>query len=427
MKFIFQAKAASSQNVLIFIQDSSSTTGAGLANLVFNSAGLTCYRYRENQGTGATQINLATMTLGTWADGGFVAVDNTNMPGVYEFGIPNASLATGAKFVTIMLKGATNMAPVVLEIELVTYDPFDSVRLGLTGLANAVPGATGGLFIAGTNAATTVTTAFTTTFTGNLTGSVGSVSGHTPQTGDSFARIGAAGAGLTDITGRLPSALTKGTSDSGTTLTMVDAARTEADTDYWKGCWIRFTSGTISGQVRLITAFTPASDTVTFSPATTQAVSTETYEMLPAGGVDVQMWLASVADPPVVLTDILADSTAFNGADIPSILADTAVIGAAGAGLTDLGGMSTTMKAQVNTEVSDVVKIDTISEMAQQAPPAAPTFEEAVMYLYMTLRNKLDVSTTTKSFHNDAGTLIWKKALTDNGTTYSEAEGITGP
>ena len=36
---------------------------------------------------------------------------------------------------------------------------------------------TGGLFIAGTNAATTVTTSFTTTFTGNLTGSVASVTG----------------------------------------------------------------------------------------------------------------------------------------------------------------------------------------------------------------------------------------------------------
>lgn len=40
---------------------------------------------------------------------------------------------------------------------------------------NVVPGGAGGLFIAGTNAATTITTALTTTFTGSLTGSVGSV------------------------------------------------------------------------------------------------------------------------------------------------------------------------------------------------------------------------------------------------------------
>jgi hypothetical protein len=47
----------------------------------------------------------------------------------------------------------------------------------LNSIPDAVAGATGGLFIAGTNAATTVTTALTTTFTGNLTGSVASVTG----------------------------------------------------------------------------------------------------------------------------------------------------------------------------------------------------------------------------------------------------------
>jgi hypothetical protein len=84
--------------------------------------------------------------------------------------------------------------------------------------------------------------------------------------------------------------LVSGTSDSGTTTTMVDAARTEADTDYWKGCLVLFTSGTISGQCRLITGFTPGTDTVTFAPATTAAVGTQTYEILPAGAADVRLW-----------------------------------------------------------------------------------------------------------------------------------------
>ncbi len=44
-------------------------------------------------------------------------------------------------------------------------------------LPSATAGAAGGVFIAGTNAATTITTGLTTTFTGNLTGSVGSVTG----------------------------------------------------------------------------------------------------------------------------------------------------------------------------------------------------------------------------------------------------------
>jgi len=40
-------------------------------------------------------------------------------------------------------------------------------------IANVIPGAAGGHFIAGTNAATTITGSLTTTFTGNLTGNVG--------------------------------------------------------------------------------------------------------------------------------------------------------------------------------------------------------------------------------------------------------------
>lgn len=78
--------------------------------------------------------------------------------------------------------------------------------------------------------------------------------------------------------------LASGTSDSGTTTTMVDAARTEADTDYWAGQIIVFTSGTILGQARQITAFTPGTDTITFAPATTQAVGTQTYEIWPSDG-----------------------------------------------------------------------------------------------------------------------------------------------
>jgi hypothetical protein len=92
-------------------------------------------------------------------------------------------------------------------------DWSDIVRLGLTGLANATPGAAGGLFIAGTNAATTVTTALTTTFTGNLTGSVASVTG---AVGSVTGAVGSV-TGLTaatvhsdldDIQARLPAALT---------------------------------------------------------------------------------------------------------------------------------------------------------------------------------------------------------------------------
>jgi hypothetical protein len=55
------------------------------------------------------------------------------------------------------------------------HDTVDLVKTKTDYLPAATAGTAGGVFIAGTNAATTITTALTTTFTGNLTGSVGSL------------------------------------------------------------------------------------------------------------------------------------------------------------------------------------------------------------------------------------------------------------
>jgi len=127
MKLIIK-KATTSKIIQIFIQNSSLTTGAGLAGLVYNSAGLTAYYIKVGDAS-ATVISLTNATVGTWTSSGFKEVDATNMPGVYEIGIPNACLTTVAQ-VVIMLKGAANMAPVVLEIQLddnIVKDVYDRI------------------------------------------------------------------------------------------------------------------------------------------------------------------------------------------------------------------------------------------------------------------------------------------------------------
>lgn len=101
----------------VFIQDTSSTTGEGLTGLTNATSGLTAY-YKRDTDTGSTAISLASATLGTWTSGGFKEVDSTNMKGVYEFGVPNACLASGAGQVVIQFRGATNMAPVTLGIDI---------------------------------------------------------------------------------------------------------------------------------------------------------------------------------------------------------------------------------------------------------------------------------------------------------------------
>jgi hypothetical protein len=113
-------RGSTSVRRLIFVGDSSSTTGAGLANLLHNTSGLVAY-YFAGDLSNEVQITLATATLGSYTSGGFVAVDNTNMPGWYEIGIPDAAL-DGGNEVAIQLRGAANMVPVNIYIELDAVD-----------------------------------------------------------------------------------------------------------------------------------------------------------------------------------------------------------------------------------------------------------------------------------------------------------------
>jgi hypothetical protein len=103
--------------VYVFIQDSSVTTGAGLTGLAFNTGSLVASYVRPL--AARTAITLATQTTtGAYSSGGFVELDSTNMPGVYRLDVPDAAIATGVRSATIMLKGAANMAPCLLELDL---------------------------------------------------------------------------------------------------------------------------------------------------------------------------------------------------------------------------------------------------------------------------------------------------------------------
>lgn len=137
---------STNQTVDVFIQDSSATDGSGLTGLAYNTSGLTCY-YRKGATGSWTQLTLATQTIGgAHSDGGFVEGDPTNAPGMYRLDVSDAMVDT-AGLLKIMLKGATNMAPVPLEIEVVSVDKYDATRLGLSALPNADADAAGGLVI----------------------------------------------------------------------------------------------------------------------------------------------------------------------------------------------------------------------------------------------------------------------------------------
>jgi hypothetical protein len=245
---------------------------------------------------------------------------------------------------------------------------------------------------------------------------------------------------VTELTDAMKTAfgLVTGTADSGTTTTMVDAALTQADTDYWKGSLIVFTSGTISGQARLITAFTPASDTVTFTPATTQAVGTNTYLLIPKGRVDVELWdgsavnalasgrvdatvgamqtdtLTAAALAADAVTEIQAGLSTLTQANVrtavglasanldtqlstidtvaDAILVDTAEIGVAGAGLTAVP-WNAAWDAEVESEATDA--------LTAYDPPTKAELDSAVANVSV---DEIQASAVADLFNTDSGT-----------------------
>lgn len=343
----------------------------------------------------------------------------------------------------------------------------------INSLPDAVAGATNGLFIAGTNAATTVTTAFTTTFTGNLTGTTakspatlatGDVTGNLPANVCAFL-----GTAITETAGLIAAAFTKffnKATPTGTINSLPDAVagannglpttngtKLNQTVDLTAGQSIAASSvpavtlanGAHGGAATVITLQTPIAATV----PNTQKVDVETIKtqaVTCAAGVTV---LASVGAPAAPGANGGLPTT--NGTKInqtvdltsgQTIAANlTQIIGTA---LTEtvpgyialafkkffdvLNATLTCLGVNQSGNTFPLVN-DVIAEMPQGIPPATPTPREAQMYFYMALRNQmvLDAVANEKKIYNNAGVCITKKALADVAGIYTESEAVSGP
>ena len=101
------------------------------------------------------------------------------------------------------------------------------------------------------------------------------------------------------------------------------------------------------------------------------------------------------------------------------LTAGTNIVLAKGVGVTGFTDLST---AQVNAEVVDALATDTYAEPTG-APAATDDLATKIGFIYEALRNKITITSTTKSFFDDAGVSQWSKTLADNGTTFTESEG----
>ena len=105
------------------------------------------------------------------------------------------------------------------------------------------------------------------------------------------------------------------------------------------------------------TGMAPVTRTVEiYRPETTEGSTLAVADVasILADSNEIQGDLANGGRLDLLIDSIISKVDVVDGI-VDNILVDTAEIGAAGAGLTDLGGMSTTMKAQINTEADSAL------------------------------------------------------------------------
>jgi hypothetical protein len=84
--------------------------------------------------------------------------------------------------------------------------------------------------------------------------------------------------------------------------------------------------------------------------------------------------------------------------------------------------------AQVNTEVVDALAVDTYAEPGQGAPAATVTLAAKIGHLYKAFRNqKKQTSSQFTLYADDATTVDAKATVSDDGTTTTIGEMVSGP
>jgi hypothetical protein len=89
--------------------------------------------------------------------------------------------------------------------------------------------------------------------------------------------------------------------------------------------------------------------------------------------------------------------------------------------LAAIAALNNLSAAQVNAEVVDALATDTYAEPTG-VPAATNSLAGKIGVIAMVARNRIDITASAKTVYDDGGAAEWKKVLSDDGTTYTEAE-----
>jgi len=164
----------------------------------------------------------------------------------------------------------------------------------------------------------------------------------------------------------------------------------------------------------VITATAIAQDAITADKIANAAIEAGAFA---AGAIDATAIAANAITSAKIATDAIGAAQIAAGAitssEAPNL--DTAI-------------STRATPAQVNTEVLDVLTVDTFAQPGQEAPAATTTFGLMLRYVYKFLRNRITQTATLLSiFNDDAVTVDHKSTVSDNSVTYDRGEIGSGP
>jgi len=164
----------------------------------------------------------------------------------------------------------------------------------------------------------------------------------------------------------------------------------------------------------VITATAIAQDAITADKIANAAIEAGAFA---AGAIDATAIAANAITSAKIATDAIGAAQIAAGAITSSEAPNL-----------DAAISTRATPAQVNTEVLDVLTVDTFAQPGQEAPAATTTFGLMLRYVYKFLRNRITQTATLLSiFNDDAVTVDHKSTVSDNSVTYDRGEIGSGP
>jgi hypothetical protein len=339
---------ATSQSINVFIQDSTSTTGAGLTAVAPASGslltGTTAYYSFSGTNAGSVTISLSVLASvgAAWTSGGIVTIDDTHMAGWVRIDLPNAVIAASkGRSVSLNIYGGTHMAQCPVEIELTGWDNQNATTGGMAALPNAAAAASGGLPTVGTGSGQ---------INPDGTGAVPVAFGTALPSAPVANSVGEALYASDIQLGRI------NTARAGTSTTIQLDSGASTDTNAYVGDDIYLYGGTGggirgSGQRRTIVAYNTSTQTATVNRAwDTNPTSSTTFMTIPTAMANIGLWSFGQVPSPSQTGVPITDPHYWNG---------TAFVSVATAGIPDVN-VKNIVNAAAQIDGNNLLKVDLV-------------------------------------------------------------------